>query len=126
MEEILKDFNQTITALKEVLAIKKNDITRDSALLRFQLCFELAWKAIKSRAKSEGVECFSPKSCFQTAFQLNLVDYDENWLTMVNDRNLIVHLYEENVADQIYGRLSSYIPLFEKLYEKLNLNNGAD
>ena len=120
MEEILKDFNQAIAALKEVLAIKKDDISRDSALLRFQLCFELAWKAIKSRAKSEGVECFSPKSCFQTAFQLNLVDYDENWLTMVNDRNLIIHLYEENTADQIYSRLSSYLSLFEKLFSKLS------
>lgn len=119
MEEILKDFNQTIIALKEVLAVEKNKITRDSALLRFQLCFELAWKAIKVYSRKEGVECFSPKSCFQTAFQLNLVDYDENWLNMVNDRNLIVHLYEEDMADKIFSRLPDYLTLFEKLYLKL-------
>lgn len=119
MEEILKDFNQAITALKEVLAVEKNKITRDSALLRFQLCFELAWKAIKIYVRNEGVECFSPKSCFQTAFQLNLVDYDDNWLNMVNDRNLIVHLYEENMADEIFGRLPDYLALFEKLSSKL-------
>lgn len=119
MEEILKDFNQAISALKEVLAVEKNKITRDSALLRFQLCFELAWKAIKTRARDEGVECFSPKSCFQTAFQLNLVDYDESWINMVNDRNLIVHLYEEQMSDEIYERLTNYLTLFEKLYSRL-------
>lgn len=120
MEEILEDLNRTITALKEALAAEKNKISRDSALLRFQLCFELAWKAIKIRARDEGVECFSPKSCFQTAFQLNLVDYDENWLSMVADRNLIVHLYEEDMADKIYSRLGSYLSLFEKLHSKLS------
>lgn len=121
MEEVLKNLEKSISALREVLAIRKDKITRDSALLRFQLCFELAWKAIKIRARDEGVECFSPKSCFQTAFQLDLVDYDENWINMINDRNLIVHLYEEEAADKIYGRLSNYLSLFEKLFSKLNL-----
>jgi len=120
MEEILKDFEKAIAALREVLSVEKNKITRDSALLRFQLCFELAWKTIKVHARAEGVECFSPKSCFQTAFQLNLVDYDENWINMVEDRNSIVYLYEEEEADRIYDKLSDYLTLFEKLYSKLN------
>lgn len=119
MEEILKDFDQAISSLKEALALEKNKIIRDSALLRFQLCFELAWKAVKDYARGEGVECFSPKSCFQIAFQLKLIDYDENWINMVNDRNLIVHLYEEEMADKIYSHLSNYLSLFEKLSSKL-------
>lgn len=119
MDEILKDFEKSISALKEVLEVEKNKITRDSALLRFQLCFELCWKAIKIYARNEGVECFSPKSCFQSAFQINLVDYDENWLNMISDRNLIVHLYEEESADKIYTKLPEYLILFEKLYLKL-------
>jgi len=28
------------------------------------------------------------------------VDYDENWLNMLADRNLVVHLYEEEMADE--------------------------
>lgn len=119
MDEILKDFNQVIAALKEVLSVEKTKITRDSALLRFQLCFELAWKAIKVYARAEGTECFSPKSCFQTAFQLGLVDYDEDWLKMIEDRNLVVHLYGEEMADEIYEHLSNYLSLFEKLSAKL-------
>ena len=120
MEEILEDFHQAIEALKEALAAEKNKITRDSALLRFQLCFELAWKAIKAYAREEGVECFSPKSCFRTAFQLNLVDYNQDWLNMVEDRNAIVHLYEEKAADEIYDKLPDYLALFEKLYSRFN------
>ena len=60
MNEVLKDFNQAISALREVLGVEKTKITRDSALLRFQLCFELAWKVIKLHARREGLECFSP------------------------------------------------------------------
>jgi len=119
MEQVLKDYSKAIAALGEVLSVKKDKITRDSALLRFQLCFELAWKAIKIQARDEGVECFSPKSCFQTAFQLGFIDYDEGWIEMISDRNLIVHLYEEETAEKIYGRLSNYLLLFKKLQSKL-------
>jgi len=47
------------------------------------------------------------------------VDYDENWLNMLADRNLVVHLYEEEMADEIYDSLPDYLTLFEKLYSKL-------
>jgi len=47
-----------------------------------------------------------------------LIDYDEKWLKIIDDRNLSAHLYKEEYADQVYSRLNDYLKLFKKLYGK--------
>lgn len=123
MEElklIIKDFQKAVSRLKEILELEKTMINRDSAIKRFEFCFELAWKSIKKYSAQEGVECRSPKSCFRTAFQLKLIEYDEQWMMMVDDRNAASHAYKEEAANDIYSHLPGYLKLFEKLLEKLS------
>lgn len=119
MNPVFEDYQKIVSRLKEVLQKPKNDINRDSAIKRFELCFDLAWKSIKVYARQEGIECYSPRACFREAFQLGLIENDERWLTMIDDRNKSVHLYKEEYADQIYGRLSKYLELFQQLLAKL-------
>jgi len=116
---VFEDFEKSIKRLDEVLKLKETKIIRDSAIKRFELCFDLAWKSSKAYAKSKGVECYSPKDCFKEAFQLKLIDYDEQWLNMVDDRNLTIHLYEEKQADKVYSKLLGYLKMFRKLLSKL-------
>ncbi len=117
---ILEDFEKSIQRLEEVLSVGKTDIIRDSAIKRFELCFDLAWKSIKITAKKQGAECYSPRACFKTAFQLKLIDYDEQWLKMIDDRNLTAHLYKEEYANKIYSQLPNYLKLFKKLFSQFN------
>jgi len=119
LSKILKDFQKTIERLEEVLLLKRTKVNRDSAIKRFELCFDLCWKLIKIWAKKQGIECNSPRSCFKTAFQLHLIDYEKKYLRMIDDRNLTVHLYKEKYADRVYGRLKDYLKLFKKLAAKL-------
>ena len=92
---------------------------RDSAIKRFEFCFDLAWKCIKSYARKEGVECFSPRSCLKIAFQLKLIKYDDVWLRMLDDRNLTVHVYKEKYAEEVYSRLCNYLEYLKELLNKL-------
>jgi nucleotidyltransferase substrate binding protein (TIGR01987 family) len=119
MEIILGDFQKAIYRLKEVFDKKKTAITRDSAVKRFELCFDLAWKAVKTRAKNEGIECYSPKQCFKMAYQLGLIEEPELWLKILDDRNQTVHIYKEALAEEVYERVKHYLPAFEKLFQKL-------
>lgn len=116
---ILKDFENIINRLNEVLELEKTAINRDSAIKRFELCYDLAWKSIKVCSAEQGVECNSPKNCFKTAFQLNLIDYDERWFKMIDDRNLSAHLYKEEYADEIFTHLPEYLEMFKILLIKL-------
>ena len=117
---LFEDFKKAIVRLEEVLNLEENQINRDSAIKRFELCFDLAWKSIKEFAREQGVECYSPRACFKIAFQLKLIDYDEKWLKMLEDRNLSTHLYSQELADKFYSRLSGYLELFKKLSTNLN------
>lgn len=116
---ILENFKKCLGRLEEVLDMEKTDVNRDSAIKRFELCFDLVWKAIKIYAKDQAVECNSPKDCIKTAFQLKLIDYDERWLTIIKDRNLTVHLYQEEFADEVYNRLKQHLELFRNLFYRL-------
>ncbi len=116
---VFEDFKNIIQRLEEVLAVPQNDISRDSAIKRFELCFDLAWKSIKLCAKQQGQECYSPRECFKTAFQLRLIDHDASWLKMIEDRNTTAHLYKEVYAEEVFTRLPSYLELFQKLYREL-------
>ena len=119
--KILKDFQKTIERLGEVLKIEETEITRDSAIKRFELCFDLAWKSVKNFARENGMECYSPKECFKVAFQLKLIEHDEKWLEMVKDRNLTAHLYKEEQAEKIYQKLPEYLKMFKNLREKIKM-----
>ena len=119
LNEILKDFQKAIERLEEVLMLEKTEINRDSAIKRFELCFDLAWKAIKETARREGSECYSPRECLKVAFQLKLIEHDEKWLQMIDDRNWAVHLYKEEIADKIYLKLPEYLEKFKNLLNKI-------
>lgn len=113
--ERLTNFESALNRLSKALKQKPTDTNRDSAILRFQLCFDLSWKSIKDVAKSEGVECYSPKSCLRSAFQLGLIPYDETWMAMVDDRNLVAHVYQEKLAKTLFAKLPGYLVLLLSL-----------
>ena len=122
---LLEDFKKAIAKLEEVLNLEKNEIVRDSALKRFELCFDLAWKSIKLIAQREGVECYSPRECFKAGFQLKLLEHSEEWMAMLEDRNKIVHIYREEYADQVYKKLPKYLNFFEGLLRKIQERAGS-
>lgn len=118
-DSIFQDFGKAINRLEEVLNLPKNDVNRDSAIKRFEICFDLAWKSIKNYARVQGLECYSPRECLKIAFQLKLVDHQPDWLTIIDDRNLTVHLYSEKYAEEVYSRLNQHLKLFQELLFKL-------
>jgi len=110
-----------ITRLREVLDQPETDVIRDAAIQRFEFCFELAWKAVQERAREEGLECQSPKSCLTLAFKASWIVDEREWLAMLADRNQTSHTYDEALAKAVYGRLRRYLPLLEALADKLAL-----
>jgi len=119
LNKILADFEKAVKRLEEVLELKKTGVVRDSAIKRFELCFDLAWKSIKNYSKIQGIECYSLRECFKAAFQLKLIEHDDEWLRMIDDRNLTTHLYKESEAEKVYKNLPKYLEMFKNLFEKL-------
>lgn len=115
-ESLRKDFEKALARLKEVLAKKKTDIVRDSAIKRFEMSFDLAWKMVKAFLEEyHNTPCASPRHCLREAFRLGLLEYDEYWLEICRLRNETVHTYNEILAEKIFAELPQVLSAFQKL-----------
>jgi nucleotidyltransferase substrate binding protein (TIGR01987 family) len=101
------DFLSATGRLEQALALPKDDIVRDSAIQRFEICFELCWKFLKAHLEEEhNAVCTSPRTCFRAAFKNGVIDSDPFWIDLTVLRNYTVHTYSEQLADYVYDRLS--------------------
>lgn len=107
----LSEFKKALASLEEVLDKKEDAIIRDSVIKRFEYTFELAWKTAKVLLTEKfGVEVFSPKDCWR-ALRTNQLLSDEETegvLKMTDDRNEIIHTYQETFAENVYQLIKDY------------------
>ena len=99
----------TLTALP--LGESVDDVVRDAAIQRFEYTFEVVWKAAQLYLREkEGLEQGSPKGVVRACLQVGLLTEDESRLAMVmiDDRNLTVHTYNEELAQRIFSNLKDY------------------
>jgi nucleotidyltransferase substrate binding protein (TIGR01987 family) len=121
IEAQIKQYGEALNRLNEVLAMPKNDVVRDSAIQRFEFCLDLAWKSVKTFLEEKnGVICSSPKDCFREAYKQGLIEYNEDWLKLVDMRNETVHTYNQETAELIYSQLGEAAVKFEILRKILN------
>lgn len=111
------DFSDALTRWAESLALPKNDIVRDSAILRFELTFEVAWKLIQILARDQGLTVNSPRQAFQQAFTLGWITDEVVWADIIRARNTTVHVYRQEYADALYQELPRYYQAFQELYQ---------
>ena len=119
MDELYKSFKKSLDRLEEVLKQEKTIINRDAAIKRFEFTAELGWKTIQQFLRGKNINCQSPRSCLEEAFKFGLVEDEQSWLTMLNDRNLTVHTYNEEVAENVYKNLKNYLSPLKRLAKKL-------
>ncbi|MDR5659953.1 nucleotidyltransferase substrate binding protein [Serpentinicella sp. ANB-PHB4] len=125
LENKLTNFSNALERLKEaVLEYKKedsSDIVRDGLIQRFEFTYELAWKTTKVYFEDLGiVDKNSPRAVIKEAYSQNMIVNEENWLLILNDRNMTSHVYKEEVAEEIAQRIAEcYVKEFEMLLDKI-------
>lgn len=105
-------------------ALDEDDITayRDSVIKRFEISYDLTWKFLKYYFENHlAISVASPKSVFHACFQQGLATEDETriLLNMIDDRNLTVHTYNEDLAEQVSLRIAVYYGAMQALLAKI-------
>jgi nucleotidyltransferase substrate binding protein (TIGR01987 family) len=119
MNAYVEPLVSSVARLREVLAAERTIANRDSAIKRFELTFELSWKALQSALRKQGFVCRSPREALRAAMRCGMLPNDEAWLALMDDRNETVHTYDETVAEQVYERLPAHSVLFDELLKVL-------
>lgn len=133
----LNDFEKALEAFQDALQ-KSNqekksenfEFFRDSAIQRFEFCYEYSWKIIKVFLQDiEGIyEAQSPRSSIKLGYKNSYIKNLETWYEMIIDRNKTSHEYGLQIANDIFEDLDSFytemIFLYENLRKKYSENHS--
>ncbi len=114
------DYAKVVQRLVEVYEQPFSSFMRDSAIQRFEMCWELAWKVLRLRLAREGIEALSPLQVFQEALQVGLIHDGNGWSGLQKKRNETSHTYDEVLADEVYTYVRDIgLPLFLSLADSV-------
>lgn len=119
----IENYNKAVIKLKEGIGKfdKTDDLHRDGLIQRFEFTFESAWKTLKDIFEYEGLHGLnSPKTVLREAYSADLIQDEEVWLLMLNDRNSTAHIYSEEKAIEVCNNIiTKYIDAFIELLEEI-------
>ena len=121
----LDNFSNCLEVLKGADFEKANndEIYRTGVIGQFNLTFELSWKALQAVLRLHGAaeaDTGSPREILQIGYKLGFIDDSAVWLSMLKQRNLSVHIYNEDEIDELILLIrDSFIPAFVELRDTL-------
>jgi nucleotidyltransferase substrate binding protein (TIGR01987 family) len=117
-DALRQDFTTIVASWAKSLAQSKTEFTRDSAILRFELAYEVGWKLLQSVLREQGYEVNSPRQAFQRAFAMGWASDEEIWDDIIRARNNAVHIYRE-AAEALFKNLKRFLQAFEQLLKAI-------
>ena len=129
LRERLSLASRVLDSLTELVGLDApSAVERDAAIQRFEHSFEAVWKAAQRfLLVLEGSTVGSPKACIRTSGDVGLMDTPAigQALAMVDDRNLTVHTYNEELARAIYARLDRHARMLRVWLDAMNARVSA-
>jgi nucleotidyltransferase substrate binding protein (TIGR01987 family) len=114
-QQRFSNYKKALAQLKKF--IDKGDLSeleKQGLVKAFEYTYELAWNTIKDFLEYQGkVDIIGSRDTFREAFTENIIIDGEEWMNMLKSRNLTIHTYNQETADEIYDKVfNSYFQLF--------------
>lgn len=121
----LNHFNSAFQRLLSAYQLSQqrplSDLEKHGYIQAFEFTHELAWNVIKDYFSYQGQSgIMGSRDATREAFNKGLIPDGNAWMEMIRSRNLTSYTYNENVANEIVGKISDlYVPAFKELQEHL-------
>ena len=118
LQKAVSSFESALNASFENLDSIGDDLIRNGRIQKFEYCAELAWKISKMHLELfEGILSNTPKGVYKTMFQSALITETE-YLALfktIEDRNLLSHVYKEEMYQSVYKNIPAHLKAFKVL-----------
>lgn len=118
----LAKLTQAVELLSERIGCDEavDELLQEGLIQRFEYTHELAWKVMKDYAEYQGyTDVRGSRDAIRKALEMGLIG-DRRWLETIEDRNLTVHNYDNEIALEIYENIMhTYSPLFVDFAKKM-------
>jgi len=126
LSEAVSNFEDSLSLeLSEYSEIAADSI-RSGQVQKFEFCIELLWKTLKVYLfEINGIDAKSPKMVVKEYFNLGLCSYKEyeTIMEMLDDRNILNHIYKKEQFESIYNRIIHTLSLFKSVIDVINIPN---
>ena len=86
----------------------------------FEMTFELAWKTMKDYLKFNGIDVKLPREVIKQAFANDIIIDGQIWIDMLENRNVMAHVYDEALAHETVCRIcQNYMSALQQLHDFL-------
>ena len=119
-ELLLADLERVVNRLECALRRADQEFAADSALLHFNLAFEVSWKLLKLHAARAGVTAPTPRAAFRHGLQVGLISDEATFERILRQRNDAVHLYRASMARALLVDLPDFHAAFAALCTALS------
>jgi nucleotidyltransferase substrate binding protein (TIGR01987 family) len=110
---------QSAVELSEQRAL--SNLEKQGVIQAFEFTHELAWNTLKDYLEDQGSQNVKgSKDATREAFKVALITDGEQWMAMIQSRNISSHTYDERTADQLASVIiKQYFPLFVSLQTEM-------
>lgn len=91
-----------------------SQLEKQGVIQTFEFTHELAWNLLKDFLQDQGNQNIKgSKDATREAFKVELIQDGEQWMAMIQSRNISSHTYDERTAEQLVDVIiHHYYPLF--------------
>lgn len=97
-----------------VFKTAKSELEKAGAIHTFSCAYELAWKTMKRILNLRGIDVNSPREAFRRAGIGGLIADAEPWFEILKKRNLTTHVYDEEIALEVFESLPEFSQLLDQ------------
>ncbi|NBQ67892.1 MAG: nucleotidyltransferase [Nitrosomonadaceae bacterium] len=92
-------------------------LEKQGVIQAFEFTHELAWNLLKDFLQEQGNQNIKgSRDATREAFKVELIQDGEQWMAMIQSRNVSSHTYDERTAEQLTDAIiHQYYPLFVAL-----------
>ena len=121
-KDAVMNFEESLSIDFKGLSERIVDSIKSGRVQKFEFCTELLWKTLKVYLwEVNGIDSKSPKSVIKDFYNLDFLSVDEyeTIMEMLDDRNRLSHIYNNEQFEEIYNRVISTLPIYRKVLDYL-------
>ena len=118
----LKAFQALVEAVELAHSRELSKLEQQGLIQSFEFTHELAWNVLKDYLEDKGITgLVGSKDATRAAFKNALIEQGEDWMKMIEARNLSSHTYDSGTAQQIADDIiERFYPAFTSMAKKFS------
>lgn len=120
------NYKKALLQLQSAVELSKqralSNLEKQGVIQAFEFTHELAWNMLKDYLQDQGNHNIKgSKDTVREAFKVELIAHGEQWMAMIQSRNISSHTYNEHTAEELVNVIiNQYFPLFIELRAEMD------